>query len=144
MILDREAISRLVPHGGAMCLLHEVLSVTPAGIVCRAVNHRDPSHPLREEGGLSAVCGIEYAAQAMAVHGAMRQGGRSARGVLAALREVVLHAGRLDDIAEDLVVSASTSAEQGRYLVYEFELLAGARALVSGRATVALSPRGAT
>lgn len=139
MILDREAISRLVPHGGAMCLLHEVVRFSETAIACRVVNHRDPSHPLREGGGLSAVCGIEYAAQAMAVHGAMRQGGRSAPGVLAALRDVTLHAARLDEFREDLLVCATSAADQGRYLVYEFELRAGSRQLLTGRATVALA-----
>ena len=140
-MLDRQAIARLVPHDGSMCLLHEVLEADEAHIVCRAVNHRDASHPLREGAGLSAVCGIEYAAQAMAVHGAMRQGGRSAPGVLAALRDVALHVERLDDVSGDLLVAASTSVDQGRYLVYEFELRAGGQPLVSGRATVALARR---
>jgi predicted hotdog family 3-hydroxylacyl-ACP dehydratase len=136
--LDRAAIARLVAHAGAMCLLHEVVLANEAGIVCRVVNHRDHAHPLRDAAGLSAVCGIEYAAQAMAVHGAMREGGRSAPGVLAALRDVTLHVERRDDIREDVLVAATTSVEQGRYLVYDFELHAGGRPLLSGRATVAL------
>lgn len=141
MTLDRNAIAALIPHGGAMCLLHEVLEADETRIVCRAVNHRDRSHPLRDAAGLPALCGIEYAAQAMAVHGAMRQGGRAAPGVLAALRDVTLHVERLDDVADDLLVAASSTADQGRFLVYEFELRAGARPLLSGRATVALERR---
>ena len=32
------------------CLLEEVLSCDEAAIVCRAVSHRDASHPLRADG----------------------------------------------------------------------------------------------
>src|SRR5262245_37245555 len=114
MVLNRDAIAGLIPHQGAMCLLEEVLSHDDSGIVCRAVSHRDAGHPLREDGILPAVCGIEYAAQAMAVHGAlMDKAGQAATGhargragMLAAARDVVFNVDRLDDIADDLVVSA--------------------------------------
>ena len=52
------ALNGLVPHQGAMCLLESVLRWDAEGIVCRAVSHLDPAHPLRAEGRLGAVCGI--------------------------------------------------------------------------------------
>jgi len=54
-----------------MCLLDEVLSWNATRVQCRSSTHRDASNPLRNRGCLAAVCGIEYAAQAMAVHGAL-------------------------------------------------------------------------
>ena len=148
MVLNRIAIAALIPHQGAMCLLEEVLSRDDDHIVCRAVSHRDGAHPLREGGVLHAVCGIEYAAQAMAVHGALlgRRGGSSPvrGGMLAAARDVVLSVDRLDDIAEDLVVSARKLLAEGEWLLYEFTLHAGARELVRGRATVSLAAFGST
>lgn len=140
MILDRAGIARLIPHGGAMCLLHEVLDATRDAIRCRAVNHRDPSHPLRLEARLPAVCGIEYAAQAMAVHGAI-QGGSAWTGVLAALRDVRLHVARLDDLADDILVAAHRLSSGGAGLIYEFEIRAGELELLHGRATVVPAAR---
>ena len=152
MVLNRAAIAALIPHSGAMCLLEEVRSSDVDGIVCRAVSHRDAGHPLREDGILSAVCGIEYAAQAMAVHGALvgKAAGQAAgdrharRGMLAAARDVVFHVERLDDIADDLVVSARKLVAEDGWLLYEFVLQAGAKELVRGRAAVSLTAGGTT
>ena len=142
MVLSRDAIAALIPHQGAMCLLEEVVSTDDAGIVCRAVSHRDAAHPLREGGVLHAICGIEYAAQAMAVHGALmdRASAEPRRaGMLAAAREVVFNVERLDDVAEDLVVSARKLVAERGWLLYEFTLHAGAKELLRGRATVSLA-----
>lgn len=138
MALSRDKFASLIPHRGAMCLLHEVLRMDDDSITCCAVSHRDPAHPLREQGVLPAVCGIEYAAQAMAVHGALKGSGASQAGVLAAVRDVVLKVDRLDDITEDLTLTARRLLDDGGWLLYEFELRAGARQLLSGRATVML------
>lgn len=143
MVLTREAIAALVPHEGAMCLLHEVLHADEESITCRAVSHRNPEHPLREKGILPALTGIEYAAQAMAVHGALREPRGPRSGVLAAVRDVVLHVGRLDDIADDLVVLARRALDDRSRLLYEFEVHAGARELMRGRAVVVLGKGGA-
>ena len=40
-------------------------------IRCRSATHRAADNPLRAHGRLGAACGVEYAAQAMAVHGAL-------------------------------------------------------------------------
>lgn len=136
MILDRDAIARLVPHGGAMCLLHEVLEADAGSIRARAVGHRDAAHPLREGGVLPALCGLEYAAQAMAVHGAICEGGTKRPGMLAALRDVELAVERLDDIAGDLTVDAHCLMSEGGRFLYRFQVRAGSRELLSGRATV--------
>src|SRR2546430_8967757 len=71
MPLDRQWIEQHIPHKGRMCLLDEVLSWDAARIRCRSATHRSPDNPLRLHGRLGAACGIEYAAQAMAVHGAL-------------------------------------------------------------------------
>ena len=139
MVLSRDAIAALVPQRGAMCLLEEVLAMDAASITCRAVNHRDAAHPLRENGVLPAVCGVEYAAQAMAVHGAAMAGTGATDGMLAAVRDLVLGVERLDDVADDLIVTARRLVGESQWLLYEFELRAGARQLLSGRATVMLS-----
>ena len=79
MRLDRSWIEQNIPHHGRMCLLDEVLEWDAQHIRCRSGTHRQPDHPLRSQGRLGAACGIEYAAQAMAVHGALA-GGAAADG----------------------------------------------------------------
>ena len=131
-------ISSLVPHQGGMCLLDEVLACDGERIVCRATSHRSRSNPLRDEAGLSAIAAIEYGAQAVAVHGAMMNGDKRTHGMLAAAREVVLGVERLDDIEDDLEVSAQRLIEEGDKRLYEFALHAGGRELVRGRVAIAL------
>jgi predicted hotdog family 3-hydroxylacyl-ACP dehydratase len=145
MRLDRTWIERNIPHQGSMCLLDEVMEWDAQHIRCRSGTHRLPDHPLRSDGRLSAACGIEYAAQAMAVHGALAGGaladagkGRSEVGLLAGLRDVRLHVLRLDDIESDLICDALLVAGDQGSALYEFALTSEAerQRLLSGRATV--------
>jgi predicted hotdog family 3-hydroxylacyl-ACP dehydratase len=105
---------------------------------------------------LGIACGIEYAAQAMAVHGALvgaaagagpalvgtpaagAPRARATMGFLASLREVRLHALRLDDIATDLYCEATCFAGNRVTALYEFALWSDLQQLLSGRATVVL------
>jgi predicted hotdog family 3-hydroxylacyl-ACP dehydratase len=134
--VSRAELAGLLPHAGAMNLLHEVVHHDEDTIHCVAVSHRDLRHPLREAGRLGAVCAIEYAAQAMAVHGALRQARGARAGMLAAVRDVNFEVRTLDDIADDLVIRAHRLASESGRQVYEFAVSAGARALVSGRAII--------
>ena len=71
MPLDREWIESRIPHRGSMCLLDEVVDWSAERIRCRTRTHCAADNPLRADGRLGVACGIEYAAQAMAVHGAL-------------------------------------------------------------------------
>jgi len=141
--LDHAWIAAHVPHQGSMCLLDAVESWSAEHIRCRAVSHRDPANPLRAGGRLGALTGIEYAAQAMAVHGALRAGGEacasSRPGMLGSARAVECLVSRLDDIADDLLVEAECLSADDRALLYAFTLSAGGRPLLRGRASVVLS-----
>ena len=137
MKLGREAIAGLVPHQGAMCLLDEVEDWNEHAIVCRARSHRDPANPLRSVGRLAAIIGVEYAAQAVAVHGGLTSSAARARaGYLAAIRDVECSVERLDTIAEDLTIHATQVAAESGRLLYDFRIVAGGRELLRGRLTV--------
>jgi predicted hotdog family 3-hydroxylacyl-ACP dehydratase len=159
MRLTREWIERHIPHQGRMCLLDEIVTWDPTRITCRSGTHRAPDHPLRAHARLGAACGIEYAAQAMALHGALLAGAASAsaagatsasaagvtsaspagaarQGYLASVRNVLLTIERLDDLEDDLIATAERVTGDDRTVLYEFEVVAGTRVLLSGRAGI--------
>ncbi len=122
-----------------MCLLDEVLSWDEVRIKCRATSHRLTDNPLRAHGRLGAACGVEYAAQAMAVHGAIisRLAGQQPRaGVLTSARNLVLRVTRLDDIDTDLIASAERLAGDSGSTLYEFTVSGGGQELLSGRISI--------
>ena len=137
---DRAWIAAHIPHQGSMCLLDSVIEHDAQQLRCLAVSHRSPDNPLRAHGRLAAACGIEYAAQAMAVHGALLADGAAPRpGFLASVRNAVLHVGRLDDLAEDLIVEAVRVTGDSGTVLYDFALRAGDRLLLEGRAAIVLN-----
>ena len=137
MRLNRAWIESRIPHHGRMCLLDEVIAWSDARVSCRSGTHREADNPLRADGKLGIACGIEYAAQAMAVHGALIAGAaQPAAGFLAAVRDVRFHALRLDDVQGDLICDAVRMAGDATTALYEFELRSEAAPLLSGRATV--------
>ena len=81
-MLERSEIAALIPHSGSMCLVDRVLSWGDDMIRCSSDSHHRSDHPLRRNGRLGAVHLVEYAVQAMAIHGALlaRQRGESLTG----------------------------------------------------------------
>lgn len=143
--LDHAWIAAHIPHQGSMCLLDHVAAWDQQRIHCCASSHRAADNPLRAYGRLGSACGIEYAAQAMAVHGALLAPHappehRSARvGYLVSVRGAQLHVGRLDDIAADLQVQAVCITRSDNNLLYQFSITAAGRALLEGRAAIVLN-----
>jgi predicted hotdog family 3-hydroxylacyl-ACP dehydratase len=137
--MHRERIEVLIPHAGRMSLLDAVLDWDADDIRCVSGSHRRADHPLANGGRVHAVAAIEYAAQAVALHEALRQKCADAPrpGVLAGVRNVALNVDRLDDIDSDLVVAGTRLGGDGSGGVYGFEVTdQGGRCLVAGRMTV--------
>jgi predicted hotdog family 3-hydroxylacyl-ACP dehydratase len=123
-----------------MCLLDAVVDWSETAISCIATSHADPANPLRADGRLGAAAGIEYAAQAMAVHGALLAGddGAPRQGYLASVRGVTLHVARLDDLPGQLDVHAERLSGDTSNVLYQFSVSHAGRCLLAGRATVVL------
>ena len=142
MSLGPQGIAALVPHAGAMCLLDAVLDWSDGDIRCRAVSHLRADHPLRRHGRLAALCGVEYALQAMALHGALRDGGRAQpAGYAAALRSVACGVAELDaPPGGPLLVSAACERADPGGMIYRFSVVreVDGHALVAGQAVVIL------
>jgi predicted hotdog family 3-hydroxylacyl-ACP dehydratase len=140
--LDHAWIAQHIPHQGSMCLLDRVDAWDPQRIQCSAVSHRAADNPLRAYDRLGAACGIEYAAQTMAVHGALLAPPDSTRartGYLVSVRGTRLHVSRLDDIAADLQVEATCITRSENNVLYQFSISAAGQLLLEGRAAVVLN-----
>lgn len=140
MIVSRDEITRLIPHAGTMCLLDHVLTWDTATIRCSSSRHRLRDNPLRQEGRLGALCGIEFAAQAMAIHGrlagAIQEKPRV--GYIASLREIICRGDRLDLLEGDLIIDATRLMGDDERVMYSFIVSHKDQEIVTGRATVIL------
>lgn len=147
---DKRWLDEHLPHRGRMNLLASVAQWDDAGIRCVADSHRAPDNPLRRGGELPVASGIEYAAQAVAAHGALLAGDARplGHGLLASVRSVAFGARRLDDVPGPLEVSAMRIGADPGGVLYEFRVESAGRELVQGRLAVVLdasrrSPEGA-
>jgi len=140
--LNHAGLAARIPHSGRMCLLDTLQSWSAGTVHCTATSHRDAANPLRAGGVLPAAVAIEYAAQAMALHGTLcAEPGTAPRpGFLASVRGVRLLVPRLDDIEGALTVTAQRLAGDSGQARYAFTLHDDrATLLVDGRATVILN-----
>lgn len=140
--LDRAGIERRIPHTGSMCLLDRLESWDADAIHCTSRTHTHADNPLRTAGGLLAPNAIEYAAQAMALHGGMlaAEGSTPSAGFLASARNVRLSVARLDDIDGALHVHARRLSGDATQVLYEFALRdARDQPVAEGRAVVVLN-----
>lgn len=140
--LDHAWIANHIPHQGSMCLLDNVEAWNQETISCRASSHRNIDNPLRAHDQLGIACGIEYAAQAMAVHGALLAPAESARprvGYLVSVRAVTMAVTRLDDIHADLLIIANCIMSSENNILYQFSVSAADKILLEGRAAVVLN-----
>ncbi|MBC7701071.1 hotdog family protein [Aquabacterium sp.] len=142
--ITHDDIAARIPHAGTMCLLDAVIDWGSEYIHCQASSHRDPANPLRSGGRLGVLCGIEYAAQAMALHGGLgacppgESGQRPQAGFLASVRGVTAHVARLDDGASDLLIEARRVSGDDGLVIYEFSVRDADRLLIEGRAAVVM------
>jgi predicted hotdog family 3-hydroxylacyl-ACP dehydratase len=143
-VLDRPRILALIPHQGSMCLLDAAVAWDESYILCHSRSHLAAENPLRREGRLSAIAGIEYGLQAMALHGAILEGSApDPPGLLARLRDVELHVDRLDDPAlGTLAVEARLERKEAGGMVYRFSVHSAARVLLLAAQGMIILPTG--
>jgi predicted hotdog family 3-hydroxylacyl-ACP dehydratase len=144
MLADKTQIARIIPHAGTMCLLDGVLECDAQHIRCVSRSHLDQDNPLRTEHGLPVLCGIEYAAQAMAVHGGMsgqvgdNPGNKPRAGYLVGVRDVQCKVPRLDTLAPKLMIEAEKLMGDDARVMYQFSLSSDGKIVLQGKATVVL------
>ncbi|MFT3735874.1 MAG: 3-hydroxylacyl-ACP dehydratase [Rhodocyclaceae bacterium] len=135
-------IAAHVPHAGDMCLLEAVTHWDEQGLTALTHQHRNLQMPLRSEGRLGVACGVEIAAQGMALHGALlarqSEADRPRAGFLASLRDVRFHVSRLDDIESALQISVRRLSGDDNTVLYQFNVSSNDKPLLEGRAAVML------
>lgn len=141
-VYDRDWIAARIPHAGAMVLLDRVLEWDEQGIRCGTSSHRRDDNPLRaaETKKIGALCAIEYAAQALAVHSAFAApaAARPRAGFLTSVRAVELHCPHLDDFDTELIVAAERLSGDANSALYRFSVSAGAQLVAAGRIAAVL------
>jgi predicted hotdog family 3-hydroxylacyl-ACP dehydratase len=149
--LNSVDIALRVPHKGSMCLLDSIRSWSEDAIFANAIISVK-NNPLMIQGKLDSTAAIEYAAQAMAVHGALLGELGAARGqpqrkplmgFLASVRNIVCHKPWLHDASNllnnSLRINATRTAGTDSPVSYDFSVYAGEVICVSGKATVVLN-----
>lgn len=123
-----------------MCLLERVIRWDAQAIHCMTNSHRAPLHPLADSGQLHSACGVEYAAQAIAVHGALlgATGARPRGGYLVSVRGLVLAVDRLDNVPGALSIEAERLAGEETHMSYRFAIRGADKVLLHGRMAVVL------
>ena len=135
-------ISHLIPHRGAMCLLDGIEAWDDTHIICRATSHHRQDHPLRDDSGLRALCGIEYGAQAIAAHAALLGGldpCSLASGVLASARDVTTTRSHLDNVPGPLTIRAMLVLTHDQGSIYDVLITGDGEAVLTGRLSVMIS-----
>jgi predicted hotdog family 3-hydroxylacyl-ACP dehydratase len=144
--LSKADIATRIPHSGPMCLLDRVVSWNNETIICEANNHNDANHPLAYDGMLDTMAAIEYAAQAMAVHGALIAENAASvassdgpkMGYLASVRDVSCAIPFLHELSLPLRIEATRLIGEETRVLYEFKVSAGEQLCAQGRAAVVL------
>jgi predicted hotdog family 3-hydroxylacyl-ACP dehydratase len=115
--LNQSQFAHLIPHAGSMILIDSVDCWTAKQIVCRTCSHQNPDNPLRLQGQLSAMHLIEYGAQSTAIHGGLLTG-KAAPGFLAAARGAHFYIDNLDDINDEIIITATAELKIQNGAVY--------------------------
>lgn len=135
-----EVIENLIPHKGLMCLIDRIESWNESEIVCVATSHLSTDNPLRNEGRLHIVHGLEYAGQAMAIHGSLVNEMPSTPGLIAGSRNLKFFAFHLDAIEEPLRIFARSLGKAPNGLVYSFSVSVTQSVLISGQCSIIFPP----
>ena len=132
-------VARLLPHAGAAVLLDDVDGWSTTAIACTSRLASRTTNPLSRDGVISAVCGVEYAAQTMAVHGALLAGGTPQPGLLVSIRDVELLSPLPVTPCNVVCIQANMLRRDLRSATYAFGVGSLDTELVNGLASVMFS-----
>ena len=152
---SREEISIYLPHKGTMMLIDKIESFTENEIIAKSINHLDINHPLLKENRLGLAIGIEYAAQASAIHSRINAEVNIQNidkhlpnvqtslapiipGKLVSVREINCFSKYLNIPKTSLIISAKQEQVSAQALIYSFLVANENQKLISGRLMIHL------
>ncbi len=125
-----------------MCLLHEVIHSNDTSLTAIATSHLDADNPLRVNGTIASINGVEYAAQAMAVHGSLLSD-TAQSGYIATIRNIEIKTPFLSDnmspTTEALIIKVEQLMSNENGFTYQFDITCEQESLISGKITVFLT-----
>jgi predicted hotdog family 3-hydroxylacyl-ACP dehydratase len=140
-VLSKLDLCQLIPHEGLMCLIDSVQGWDPEEIRCMTRSHLDTRNPLRRDGRLESVCGLEYAAQVMAIHiglAAPSDWPGPQVGYIGGIRDCKISREYLDDVSSELEIHAKRLFHQDQSVIYSFSLSGNKGQYLNGRASLFL------
>jgi len=129
-------ISELLPHRGHARLIERVVTWNETAIEVRTATHRSLDNPLRHEGRLAGVHLIEYGAQTMALHGALRSlaaGGKPKSALLVSVRNFAMRRNFIDTLDGELAISSKLQLATETSWQYSFEVTHEGEVIALGR-----------
>jgi predicted hotdog family 3-hydroxylacyl-ACP dehydratase len=134
MLLNRDQIMAMIPHGNSMCMLSSVESWNNDSIHCSSKYFACNENPLFEMNATNSVLFIEYAAQAAAVHASLLQSqlGEARPAYIGAVKQIELLAS-VRDLQSAIDIKATCLLNDRSGAIYEFEVNQGSLALLRGR-----------
>ncbi|MCW8929331.1 MAG: 3-hydroxylacyl-ACP dehydratase [Gammaproteobacteria bacterium] len=143
IILDHINIEERLPHSGKMSLLDKVIQSDNISLTALANSHLNADNPLRLNGTISTINGIEYAAQAMAIHGSLLSD-ISQAGYIVSVRNIEIKKPFLPDIKsiekqEPLLIYVKQLMSNENGFTYQFDISCEQESFISGKITVFLS-----
>jgi len=141
--LNSQEIEQRLPHAGKMSLLDKVTYADRLTLSASAVSHLSSDNPLRFNHKLSSINGIEYAAQAMAIHGfllsELKQTEASTKtGYIATIRNIDIFTPFFPETESVIKIEVKQLMSDTNGFTYQFHISDGKKTLISGKITVFL------
>ena len=136
--LNHKEIEQRLPHAGTMSLLNEVIEANSNSLTALAKSHLETNNPLRLNGKIATVNGIEYAAQAMAIHGSLLSD-ISPAGYIAAVRNIDINVPFFPETDAPLIIEVQRLMSDKNGFSYQFYINCEQISLISGKITVFLT-----
>jgi len=141
--LNSQEIEQRLPHAGKMSLLDKVTHADRLTLSASAVSHLSSNNPLRLNHKLSSINGIEYAAQAMAIHGfllsELKQTEASTQTrYIATIRNIDIFTPFFPETESVIKIEVEQLMSDTNGFTYQFHISDGKKALISGKITIFL------
>ena len=136
-------IGELLPHRASARMLERVIEWNEEFIRVATATHRAELNPLRRAGRLAAAHLVEYGAQAMALHGALKsraEGSLAPSALLVAARDFRASREFIDDLTGDLELVARKLLATPASFQYAFDVFHQGERIAGGRVAAIVYP----